>query len=207
VTDSAPPAAAPRRSLVRRVLPLALVLSLLLVLALGAWTAVEGARAVGAARDGRSAAAQLQAELGSGSWDAAAGSAQRLGRDVDRMSRALATPPLRLAGAAPVVGRDVRAAREVTLALQVASRGVQPLTVAARGLTPSSLLTPDGVQRLQSLGPAVTRADQAVAAAQQRIAAIDPATLHEPLRGQVVDLQGRLADLRRRGVSSPVPSG
>ena len=203
------PDAGPRRSVVRRVLPLALVIALLLLLALGAWTAIEAARAVGAARDGRSAAAQLQTELSAGSWDAAAGTAQRLGTDVDRMARTLDSPPLRLAAVAPVVGRDVRAAREVTLGLQEASRGVQPLLTAARGLTPSSLLTEGGldIQRLQSLAPLVARADQSLAAAQQRIAAIDPATLHEPLRSEVVDLQARLTELRRQGVSSPVRSG
>jgi hypothetical protein len=125
------------------------------------------------------------------------------------MARTLDSPPLRLAALAPVVGRDVRAAREVALGLQEASRGVQPLLTAARGLTPSSLLTEGGldIQRLQSLAPLVARADQSLAAAQQRIAAIDPATLHEPLRSEVVDLQARLTELRRQGVSSPVRSG
>jgi hypothetical protein len=199
--------AEPRRSVLRRVLPPALVIALLLLLALGAWTAIEAARAIGAARDGRSAAAQLQTELSAGSWDAAAGSAQRLGADVDRMAKTLDSPPLRLAAVAPVVGRDVRAAREVTVGLQEASRGVQPLLTAARGLTPSSLLTDGGLERLQTLAPLVARADQSLATAQQRIAAIDPATLHEPLRGEVVDLQARLTELRRQGVSSPALSG
>jgi hypothetical protein len=205
-----PAARGHRRSMVRRVLPPAIVVALLLLVALAAWTAVEAARAVGAARDGRGAAAQLQTELAAGQFAAAADSVQRLSGDVDRMSRALASPPLRLAAVAPVVGRDVRAANEVAAGLQEASRGVQPLVTAARGLTPESLLTEGGgidIQRLQSLAPAVARADRAVAAAQERIAAIDPATLHQPLRGQVVTLQSRLAELRRRGVSSPVPSG
>jgi hypothetical protein len=174
------------------------VVGLLLVLAFGAWTAVETARAVGAARDGRAAAAQLQEDLSAGSWEAAAATADDLGTDVDRLATALSSVPLRVAAHAPVVGRDVRAAREVSLGLQEASRGAQSLARATRGLRPADLVVDGQVDlgRVSSLLPAAVEADRALVTAYRRIAAIDPSTLHEPLRGQVTDLQRRLADLQ-----------
>lgn len=189
-----------RRVLVGGVLPVLL----LAVVALGLWGAVEGARAVGAARDTRASAAALEQALRSGSWDAAAQEAGRLRTGVDRMETALSSPPLRVAGVLPVVGRDVRAAREVALGLQEASRGAQPLLDATRGLTAGSLLT-DGridIERLQRLAPAAAAADRGLTSAQRRIAAIDASTLHQPLRGQVVDLQRRLGDLQARGATA-----
>jgi hypothetical protein len=190
----------PRRVLLSGVLPAVL----LALVALTLWGAVEGARTVGAARDTRAAATRLEQALRAGSWDTAADEAGRLGTGVDRMEVHLSSPPLRVAGVLPVVGRDVRASREVALGLQEASRGAQPLVVAAQGLTAGSLLA-DGqidVERLQSLGPAAAAADRGLTSAQRRIAAIDASSLHEPLRGDVVDLQRRLDDLQARGATA-----
>jgi hypothetical protein len=187
----------------RRVLPALLTVALLAVVALGAWGAVEAARAVGAARDGRAAATQLQTELGAGSWAAASTEVDRLGADVDRLAAATSSLPLRLAAHAPVVGADVRAAREVALGLQQASRDAQPLARATRGLRPSDLVV-DGridLARVQTLLPAAAEADQGLAAAHQRIGAIDASALHQPLRGNVADLQQRLADLQQGGAT------
>jgi hypothetical protein len=63
------------------------------------------------------------------------------------------------------------------------------------------------LERLRSLAPALARAEQGVASAQRRIAAIDAATLHEPLRGEVVGLQRRLADLQRQGLGAGLSAG
>jgi hypothetical protein len=188
---------------VRRALPALVLLGLLVVLALGAWGAVEAARAVGAAREARAAATALQTDLGAGSWDSAATQADRLSADVDRLATALSSVPLRLAAHAPVFGRDVRAARQVALGLQEASRGAQPLAEATRGLDPSDLVS-DGridLARVTSLVPAAAAADRGLVAANRRIAAIDASTLHQPLRDEVTDLQQRLADLQRGAVT------
>ena len=187
----------------RRALPAILVLGLLAVLAMGAWGAIEGARAVGAARDARSAATQLQTDLGDGSWDSAASQADRLSTDVDRLATALSSVPLRLAAHAPVFGRDVRAAQEVALGLQEASRSAQPLASATRGLRPSDLVSNGQIDlaRVTALVPAAAEADRGLVAAHRRIGAINASTLHQPLRGDVLDLQQRLADLQRGAVT------
>jgi hypothetical protein len=91
----------------------------------------------------------------------------------------------------------------VALGLQQASRDAQPLARATRGLRPSDLVV-DGridLARVQTLLPAAAEADQGLAAAHQRIGAIDASALHQPLRGNVADLQQRLADLQQGGAT------
>jgi hypothetical protein len=185
------------------VVPAVLVVALLAVLAMGAWAAVEAARAVGAARDGRAAATELQTALGAGSWSAASAQVDRLSGDVDRLATATSSVPLRLAAHAPVVGRDVRAAREVALALQQATRGAEPLARLTRGLRPTDLVAEGRIDlaRVQPLLPAAATADEGLAVAQRRIGEIDASALHQPLRGDVLDLQQRLADLQQDGVT------
>jgi hypothetical protein len=54
---------------------------------------------------------------------------------------------------------------------------------------------------VQPLLPAAATADVGLAVAQRRIGEIDASALHQPLRGDVLDLQQRLADLQRDGVT------
>ena len=189
-----------RRVLVGVLLPTVLVG----LVAFALWGAVEAARAIGGARQARAAATALQQDLDDGSWDAASEEADRFGTAVDQAVTALASPPLRLAGALPVGGRDVRAARQVALGLQDASHAARPLVEATRGLTPGSLVR-DGridLARLEALVPAAAAADRGLTSAQRRIDAIDASTLHQPLRADIADLQRRLRDLQARGATA-----
>lgn len=187
-----------RRTRPRR-LVLCAVLVLLVLLAL--WTTFEARRALSGARQGQSAATQLQADLAASDWDAASDRAAPLARGVERLAGAMDSPPLRLAGWVPVVGRDVRAAREIAIGLRDASRGLQPLLGQAEGLDPESLVSGGrvDVSRIQDLAPAAARADQGLSAAERRISAVPAETLHGSLSQRVKNLQRQVRDLQRRG--------
>ncbi len=195
-TMSARTAGAWQSGLVHRVALAVVVTSLSLVLAAGAWLAVRGVTAAGAAER---AEAALRLSAGAFAQGDVVSGAEHLSRASDelvRARRATADPVWALAATLPGVGDDVRAVRtvlgagaDVALALEpVGTLAAGTATVPGRSATavaPDALLD---LVRNPRLAPTLRDAHDRVAVARDQVALANSGSLDPRLAPRVHDV-------------------
>lgn len=199
--------ARPRRRRGRLLRRLLLVTGLLL-LAFGALTVWQAWAAYGHLTSAADQAPQLRAQLVDGSGDLE-GSASRLADDAEQARQALDGANWTLLTALPGLGDDVRAVRQVTVALDELASGALSDMVAARGLVDA-----DGVRVangrvdlavLEDVAPHLAKARSSVRDAADDLDPVDPRGLLVELRTPFLELRDEVTDLdglTRRAVAA-----
>ncbi|MFC4553884.1 DUF4012 domain-containing protein [Georgenia faecalis] len=142
---------------------------------------------------------QLRAQVLAGENDVAAATSEELQEHTSAARDAVHGPHWTLAGLLPVVGPNVDAAQAAAVVVDDLATGVLPDLVAVTAVVnPASLAPVDGridVAALSAAAPQVVAANDAVAAAAERMDAVSLDGVHERLRGPLEDLQVQLDEV------------
>lgn len=168
-------------------------------LGLGAWLAVDGARAAAALESAKDDVKTLGADVASGDTASAAITLTRLQSHASTASHATTGPAWSVARVVPWVGPHVRAVQAMSRAVDDLAQDALPsLMDAASVVDPGALAPVDGridLAPLAQAAPEVVAADQAVQAVAQRLAAVDTSHLLAMVREPVETLREQLDDV------------
>lgn len=196
------------RSVRARILTLSLIAVVVTVVGVVVWgavaareVAIEG-RAAAAAVDRLEGRLSTDGGLGELDVDGARSTADDAAFAAARADDAAGALPLRLASVLPFVGDDVRAVREVTGAVRLAtSEALPPLLDTAEALDPEVLVTAEGgvdTVRLADAVPSAEAAASAASRAAEQVDGVDTGGLHPRVAEPVDDARAGLEELSTR---------
>lgn len=206
-----------RRRNLRRVL-VGCGVALLVVVALGAWLAVDAKRAADALQAAKMDVQNLQEQVRAGDSDAADKTLLQLQAHSTTAARSTSGPVWTVAASVPWVGANVDAVQTVAQAVDdLAQRALPSLMQASTLVDPAALAPVDGrvnLAPLQEAAPAIVAADEAVQLTAQRLDDLDTSALlgfvAEPvdtLRDQVADVAVTTATASRAAQLVPAMMG
>ena len=206
-----------RRRNLRRVL-VGCGVALLVVVALGAWLAVDAKRAAAALAAAKVDVQDLQQQVRAGDSDAADKTLVQLQAHASTAATATSGPVWTLAGSLPWVGQNVDAVQTVTQAVDdLAQQALPSLMQATTLVDPGALAPVNGrvdLAPLQEAAPAIVAADESVQITAEQLDAIDTSALLafvaepvEALRDQVADVAVTTATASRAAQLVPAMMG
>lgn len=173
-------------------------LFLIVLLGFLAWTGYETVTAMRAVDRATTKAQAATDALGAGDLPAALAHVRSAGEDTGEAARAADSIPMRVLGAVPWLGRDVRAARITVHSVDDAlNDSVLPLLESVQRIKDAQDQAPEGtvaIAAIRAETPTVNAAAQAADQAYAPLAGIDPTSLVF-LDSQVTDAQTRVGQL------------
>lgn len=206
-----------RRRNLRRVL-VGCAVALLVVVALGAWLAVDAKRAADALQAARGDVQDLQEQVRAGDSDAADKTLVQLQAHSSTAALATSGPLWTLAGSLPWIGQNVDAVQTVAQAVDgLAQHALPSLMQASTLVDPGALAPVNGrvdLAPLQEAAPAIAAADEAVQVTAEQLDDLDTSSLLpfvaepvETLRDQVADVAVTTATASRAAQLVPAMLG
>lgn len=206
-----------RRRNLRRVL-VGCAVTLVVVVGLGAWLALDAKRAADALQAAKVDVQDLQEQVRAGDSDAADATLLQLQAHSSTAALATSGPLWTLAGSLPWVGQNVDAVQTVAQAVDdLAQRALPSLMQASTLVDPGALAPVNGrvdLAPLQEAAPGIVAADEAVQLTAEQLDAIDTSTLLgfvaepvETLRDQVADVAVTTATASRAAQLVPAMMG
>lgn len=187
-----------RRRNLRRVL-VGCGVALLVVVALGAWLAVDAKRAADALQAARGDVRDLQEHVRAGDSDAADTTLVQLQAHASTAALSTSGPVWTLAGSLPWVGQNVDAVQTVAQAVDDLAQHALPSLMQASSLVDPAALAPVGgrvnLAPLQEAAPAIVAADDAVQITAQQLDDLDTSSLLPFVAEPVETLQDQVADV------------
>jgi hypothetical protein len=179
-------------------------LAVVLLGACGLWIAAQARQARGEAAAMQAEGAQLRRQLAAYDLTAAGATLGRLRVHSARAHELTDDPAWAVAAAVPVIGRDLRAARETSAVLADVTRAARPLESALPRLDPRRASAPAGRQGSHAPGPtvdvvaladfahAVPGLSRAVSDGSARLSTVDPDGLRPQVARGVVEVRSML---------------
>jgi hypothetical protein len=177
----------------------ATAVTLLVLVAAGGWLAVRGRQAKVAVAQLQSDGADLRTQLAAYDLAAAGPTLTKVRLDAARAHQLTGDPVWGLAGALPVVGRNLRAARQVSAVLAQITTASQPMEGALPLLDPTRSSAAGGridTGALSRLSDALPAVSSAVNTGAVRIGELDPARLNSQIGSGVSTLNDALGAAR-----------
>ncbi|MBT0768865.1 DUF4012 domain-containing protein [Kineosporia sp. J2-2] len=174
-------------------------LGVLAIVGAGAWLAVRAREARSAVEALRVDGKTLQSQLQAYDLTAAGETLTRVRADAQRAHRLTGDPVWGAAGYVPVLGRDLRAAREVSAVMADITGAARPLEQALPRLNPSGSAGDQGqldVTALRAMADAMPELSAAVSSGAVRVNELDPSGLRPEVADGVTTLNAALKSAR-----------